>query len=959
MFHVRVWRSPAPARRRLPALAGMLLAVAFGLTGLAGTGTASAATGSRSAGTAASAACPWTTSAQPIAERVADVLDHMTLSDEITMVEGHGSTNPYVFYMPGIPSLCIPALGEEDGPNGVADKLTGVTQLPAGVAVAATWDPSLARQYGQVIGSEELGKGAAVNLGPTVNIDRDPRWGRSFEAFTEDPFLNSALTVSEIDGVQSTGEMSQVKHFDAYNQETNRNLPPDDAIVSKRVLHEIYMPAFEAAVKQANVASLMCAYSAVDDAFSCDNDYLLNTVLKQEWGFGGFVTSDYGAVHATSAALDGTDQEQPESTYFGETLEQEVASGTFPQAVLNTMVSRMLGQMFRFNLFASPPTGNVNDIVTTPAHVALSTTVADSSATLLKNSRHTLPLSAAHAGTVAVIGPAASISPTYGGGGSAAVIPSSTVSPLQGLQAAAGSGTRVDYSQGLPADTTLPAIPASALSPAYAATSAGGSYTGTLTAPQTGTYVLAVDDPCGCYAPTYLKVNGQELIANPGTPPVSELSAAVNLVAGQQYTLSITGGAGSGGNLGGISDALSWATPSELAPDIDQAVAAAKSASSAVVVVSDDTESEDADRPNLELPSAQNELVAAVTAANPHTTVVVDAGAPVAMPWLSSAGAVLDAWYPGETSGTSLAHVIFGQVDPGGHLPVTFPQSLSQVPASTPAQFPGTAGQADASSGQVEYSEGLDVGYRWYDAKNITPMFPFGYGLSYTRFAFSDLSVSGNSTNGTGPVRVSATVKNVGNTAGSDVAQLYLSDPLAAGEPPRQLVGFTRVSLAPGASTHVRFTITPRDTWWWDESANGWTQSTGTYGVYVGDSSALANLPLAGSFQIATTAAARQVEIQAPSTMAPGTTSTVKVHLTSDGNARLRDVRLALQVPSGFTVRPVRRTAFANLRPHQSPTAVFRVTAPVWAPAENITVHATANLGRFAQREAGVNVGIG
>jgi beta-glucosidase len=207
-------------------------------------------------------------------------------------------------------------------------------------------------------------------------------------------------------------------------------------------------------------------------------------------------------------------------------------------------------------------------------------------------------------------------------------------------------------------------------------------------------------------------------------------------------------------------------------------------------------------------------------------------------------------------------------------------------------------------------------------------------------------------------VRVSATVKNVGSTAGSDVAQLYLSDPPAAGEPPRQLVGFTRVSLAPGASTQVRFTITPRDTWWWEESANGWTQSTGTYGVYVGDSSALANLPLAGSFQIATTAGARQVEIQAPSTMAPGTTSTVKVHLTSDGDARLRDVRLALQVPSGFTVQPVRRTAFANLRPQQSPTAVFRVAAPVWAPAENITVHATANLGRFAQREAGVNVGI-
>ncbi|HZE04075.1 MAG TPA: glycoside hydrolase family 3 C-terminal domain-containing protein [Solirubrobacteraceae bacterium] len=944
MVHVRVLRpNGARGRRSLRAAADTVMA-ALALAAVAAGPAAAKATppAARSA-----AACPWVSSQQPISQRVAEVVDHMSLADEITMVEGHGTTNPYVFYMPGIPDLCIPALGEEDGPNGVADKQTGVTQLPAGVALAATFDPALARQYGRVIGAEEWGKGAAVNLGPTVNIDRDPRWGRSFESFTEDPFLNSALAVSEINGVQSQREMSQVKHYDVYNQETNRNLPPDNAIVSERVMHEIYMPAFQAAVKQANVASLMCAYSMVNGAFACDNGYLLNSVLKERWGFGGFVTSDYGAIHATSAALEGTDQEQPESTYFGTPLAQAVSTGQIPKAVLNTMVSRMLTEMFRFNLIASPPTGTTSATVTSPAHVATATRVADASATLLRNAGGTLPLSRAHAGNVAVIGPAASTQPVYGGGGSAAVIPSAPVTPLQGLQAAAGPGTHISYTAGLPADASLTDIPASALSPAYAPTPPGGSYTGTLTAPETGTFVLAINDPCGCYAPTYLSVNGTTLIANPATPPVTVMSAAVHLVAGQKYTVKITGGLGSGGNPGGMSTALTWATPSDLAPGIAGAVAAAKSASRAVVVVSDDVESEAADRPNLQLPSAQNELVSAVEAANPHTIVVVDAGAPVAMPWLHGAGAVLDAWFPGQVNGTSLADVLFGRTDPGGHLPVTFPRSLAQVPASTPAQFPGT-------DNRVLYSEGLDVGYRWYDAKGIAPLFPFGFGLSYTHFRFSRLRVVSRDADGTGIVRVAATVTNTGRRAGGDVAQLYLADPRAAGEPPRQLVGFQRVSLAPGARTRVTFTVTPRDTWWWDRQANGWSQSPGVYRLLVGDSSALADLPLRGAFLISTTAGARQVRIHAPHTMHPGQPAVVRVWLTRGGTATLRHVRLALQLPQGFRVRPVRRTVFGRVPSWRSPVAVFRVTPPRYAPAQNVTMHATVNFGRFAQRETGV-----
>ncbi len=959
----------ASGRRRLPVVA---VAVAAATMLAALPGAASARTHITAAGANAPAArahakpaqsasgCPWLDSSQPIAQRVAEVMSVMTLDQEDFLVEGHGTANepptpggnPYVFWMPGIPLSCgsIPALGEEDGPAGVADGLSGVTQLPAGVGLAATFDPSLAWQYGQVIGSEEWGKGAAVNLGPTINIDRDPRWGRSFETFTEDPFLNASLATSEIDGVQSTGEMSQVKHFAAYNQETNRNTPADNVIVDQRTLNEIYFPAFQAAVQQSKAASVMCSYATVNGDYACQSPFLMNDTLDQEWGYPGFVTSDYGALHDTmGGALAGLDQEQPFDTYFGSALETDVENGTIPRAVINTMVQRILTEMFRFNLFTSPPTGNPFSTVTSAAHQAVGTDVADTSATLLKNTSHTLPLSANHAGTVAVIGPAASTQAIYGGGGSAYVIPSQTVTPLAGMQAAAGSATNIVYQQGLPTDSQLTAIPSSDLTPAYSGTAGFGApgYTGTLTAPESGTYVLAITNKCGCYTPTILSVDGQQLLANPSTPPVNVYSVAVNLTAGP-HTLSVSGQ--------GPSSALTWATPSDLAPGIAAAVTAAKSASTAVVVVSDDTESEATDRLSLNLPSAQDELISAVVAANPHTVVVVDAGAPIVMPWLDQVSSVLDTWYSGQSNGTSLANVLFGKVDPSGHLPVTFPTSLSEVPASTPAQFPGIVTNPAVPTGTVQYSEGIDVGYRWYDAQHLTPLFPFGFGLSYTRFAFSGLRVGPQSVDGVHDVRVSATVTNVGSRSGADVAQLYLSDPHSTGEPPRQLVGFQRVQLDPGQSARVQFTITPRDTWWWDDSAGGWNQTAGLYRVYVGDSSALANLPLRDAFQMTETPGARQVIVSAPSTVTPGKRSSVTVTLTASGNETLSNVRLALQLPQGWSASRGGQKVFGRVNPRRAVAVTFTVTPPSWAPSTNSVVHATADLGPDAQREAGATV---
>ena len=929
MDSARVWRVLSKKARLLTAgTVAALLAVPV-------TAAASQASVSASLTSGASASCPWVTSHAPVSQRVAQLMSQMSLADEITMVEGHGTTNPYVFYTPAIPALCIPAVGEEDGPAGVADGLTGVTQLPAGVALAATWDPSLAERYGQVIGAEEYGKGASVNLGPTVNIDRDPRWGRSFEALSEDPFLNASLDVPEIRGVQGQDVLSQVKHLAVYNQETYRNTPADNVIIDARTEHEIYLPSFYAAVKSGD-ASVMCSYAVINGDFACNDADLETSVLRDQWGFGGFVTSDYGALHSTQGALEGTDQEQPFNTYYGTPLQTAVQNGTIPKSVLNTMVQRVLTEMFQFGLFSQPRTGTPSATVTTPGHVALTTQVAESGTTLLKNAGSVLPLSSG--GSIAVVGPAADASATYAGGGSAYVLPSGTVSPLAGIKAAAGSGTGVAYQPGLPADTSLPAIPPADLSPAYAPTPFGGSYTGTLTAPETGTYVLAITNPCGCYTSTYLSLDGKQIIDDPSTPPVHTYSVAVQLTAGKTYTLSISGD----------SSQLLWGTPSALAPGIAAAVSAAKSASVAVVVVSDDTESEAADRPSLNLPSAQDELISAVAAANPHTVVVVNAGAPVAMPWLPAVAGVLDTWYPGQTSGTALASVLFGQTDPGGHLPVTFPASLSQVPASTTAQFPG-------NGSTVQYSEGVDVGYRWYDAKSIAPLYPFGFGLSYTRFAFSHLSVSRQVTDGTQDVRVSAVVTNTGHRTGSEVAQLYLGDPAGTGEPPRQLAGFQRVSLAPGASARVSFVLTPQEESWWDDAANGWTQTAGQYQVFVGDSSALADLPLRGSFSMPATPGARQVTVSAPSAMQAGKAAAVRVTLTAAGTATLHGVRLALQLPQGWRAVPAGPAVFGSVAPGQAAAVTFLVTPPGYAPNATAVVHATATTGGWL-REAGANV---
>ena len=815
-------------------------------------------------GPARAATCPWVRSTAPIPARVAQILSKMTLDEKIQMV--HGATGSgYVGYVPAIPRLCIPALKLEDGPGGVADGVTGVTQLPAPVAVAASWDTAVARSYGAVVGAEEWGKGANVNLGPTVNIVRDPRFGRAFETYGEDPYLAGRIAVAEIQGVQAEAVMAQVKHWVTYNQETFRNTPADDVVVAPRTLHEIYMPQFEAAVGQGGASSVMCSYSTINGTWACENAYSQDTVLKGRWRFGGFVTSDWGATHSTVAsAVGGLDMQMPDSSRFGPALKDSVLAGRVPMSRLNDMVRRILTQEFRFHIFDREQTGGLSTTVTSDEHAAFARSAAEQGTVLLRNAGDLLPLDPATVRSIAVIGPGGGRDALTGGGGSAAVEVPYVVTPFFGIAKRAGGNVTVRYAQGaLPPSGALPPVP-----PQYLKASEGGGrgltvqfynnmtlsgapvltrvdsavganwrdqppapgvnanqwsakWTGSITAPATGEYTFSLTSDDG----SRLFVGGTQVIDNWREQGATTETAKVTLTAGQAVAIEVDYYQNGGGDTLG----LGWRLPGQVSL-IDEAVALARSSDVAVVFVGA-FESEGADLADIDLPGEQNQLIRAVAAANRRTIVVLNTGSAVTMPWVDSVAAVLEGWYPGQEDGNAIAAVLFGDVNPSGKLPVSFPRTLADVPAASAARWPGV-------DGRVEYSEGLLVGYRWYQARGITPLFPFGFGLSYTTFRFENLRVSRRGRS----VAVGVDITNTGRRAGADVVQLYVGFPASTGEPPKQLKGFQKVPLAPGETRHLTFSLDPRAFAHWDAAANGWVVSAGEYQIEIGDASD--NLPV-------------------------------------------------------------------------------------------------------------------
>ena len=755
---------------------------------LAAVGLWSAAGSAPLAGSTAHAAtCPWIDSTAPVATKVEEVMAQITQAQELALV--NGGSGSYAGNIAAIPALCIPAINLEDGPQGVGDGQCCVTQLPAPVAAASTWDTSLEQQYGAVVGSEEAGKGADVNLGPTINIVRDPRWGRAFESLGEDPYLSGQMAAAYVSGVQSQGIMDQVKHYAVYNNETNRNNSSDDDVVQERAEQEIYMPAFQSAVN-AGVDSVMCAYSQPNGVPACQNSYLLGD-LDNQFGFQGFVTSDWYATQSTLPSIEaGDDMDMPGDGNYGTNLAAEIGNQV-PRDYLDDAVERILTELFNSNLMNNGNTGCTCNTVTTAAHVASALQVAEEGTVLLKNSGSILPLNPSTVGSIAVIGTDASSSPTYSGGGSASTTASNQVTPLAGIQAAVGSGVTVTY--------------------------------------------------------------------NDGT-------------------------------------------------DQSSAVTAAQDANVAIIFA-DYTESEGSDLTSIDLGTADDSLISAVAAANPHTIVVLNTGSAVTMPWSNSVPGIVEQWYPGQVDGTAAAAILFGTVNPSGHLPVTFPSSLSQVPASTAAEFPG-------ANGQVQYNEGIDVGYRWYQSQNVTPTFPFGFGLSYTTFSYSNLSVTGF--NSAGTATVTATVTNTGSVAGADVAQLYIGDPSSTGEPPWQLKGFDRVSLNPGASTTVTFSVPVHDLTYWagpgatsyptawsgsDPDGGGWTAPAGTYAIGVGDSSA--SLPLTGTLTLASPVGPDTVSMTSPGAQATAAGSTVNLQMSASDSAAGQTLTYdATGLPGGLSIDP-------------------------------------------------------
>ncbi len=691
-------------------------------------------------------------------QRASAMLARMTQAQKLQLVSGTGGSAPLPRgaggYIPGVSSLGIPDLYFVDGSLGLADASAPATALPSALASAAAWDMDLAYKFGSVIGAETAAYGLNVNLGGNINlIGREPRDGRTFETKGEDPILAGKITAAHVRAVQDQHVIGCVKHYALNDQETGRTLA--DVQIDERGARESDLLAFEIAIKDSHVQSVMCSYNLVNGVYACENPHLLNDVLKNGWGFPGFVMSDWWATHSTvAAALAGLDQEQPDSPYFAG-LGQAIAGGLVPQSRLDDMVHRILRAMYEVGLFDYPNTIGTIDTVTDQA---IAQQVEEQGAVLLKNAGAQLPLNAAAVHSIAVIGWNANAG-VLSGGGSAQVSPTGTAI-VEGYPNPPGWASVVW-------DPSSPMKAIQAMAPRATVRFADGTNT----------------------------------------------AAAASLAA---------------------------------ASDV------------AIVFVSQWT-SEGMDTPGLRFtdvihpasPINQDALIAAVAAANPHTVVVMENGGAQLMPWLANVSAVLEAWFPGQRGAEAIANILFGAVNPSGKLPVTFPASEADLP------HPAIAAPSNPNSSvpfPVSYSEGLLVGYKWYDANHMTPLFPFGFGLSYTTFSFANANVVSNLASTNPNFQVNVDVTNTGAVAGAEVVQVYLGLPAATDEPPKRLVAWRKVSLQPGAKQTVTVEVDQNDSShpmsYWDTNSGTWQTAPGDYPIYVGNSSAPASLTLSGIIHV-------------------------------------------------------------------------------------------------------------
>ena len=795
----------------------------------------------------------------PTDQRVDDLLARMTLEEKIDLLSGKDGGQTM-----DIPRLGIPALKVTDGPHGVGWGVKS-TCFPTDISMASSWNPDLVYQVGQALGEETRGAGRHVLLGPCINIHRTPLGGRNFESFGEDPHLAGRMAVAYVKGVQSRQVGTSVKHYACNNQEWERGTINVD--IDERAMREIYLPAFKAAVMEADPWTVMAAYNKVRGKWCCENPWLLRDFLKGECGFKGLVVSDWSATHSTvDSANAGLDLEMPgRGAYFNqEKLGPAIKAGEVSEATIDDKVRRILRVTFLAGLFDSPdalPKGTIS----TPEHRALARQLAEEAITLMKNDRNVLPFDLGRIKKVAVIGPSA-MTAALGGGGSSTVQPdaSDLVSPLDGIRRLCGTNVEVVFAQGCVSVNVQP-IESEYLTPPDAKEGehglkaeyfanmklegepavtridpnidfnwGGGSpdpaipgdhfsarWTGRMTVPATATYNLGLcaDDGFRLY------IDGELFIDHWIDYWGQAITKEINLESGRSYDIRIEYFE----NLGGALAQFGWTRST--ANVLDEAVAAAKGADAVVLFagLSPLFEGEGFDRRDLKLAQDQYDLIEAVTKATPNAVVVLNSGTPLEMdPWLNNAAAIVETWYAGQEGGNAVANILFGKVNPSGKLAFTFPKKLEDNPSY--GNYPG-------ADGVVHYKEGLFVGYRYYDTKNVEPLFPFGHGLSYTTFKYSDLKIDEKSDNGL-KINVSLNIENTGAREGAEVVQLYVRDVASSLERPlKELKAFKKINLKPGEKQGLTLTLTERDLAFYNPESKRWTAEPGEFEILVGSSS--------------------------------------------------------------------------------------------------------------------------
>lgn len=800
-----------------------------------------------------------------IEQRANAMLSKLTLDQKIELLGG----------VPGMathaePSIGLPSLRMSDGPMGVRTWGPS-TAYAAGIGLAASWDTALAKRVGVALGQDARARGVSFLLGPGVNIYRAPMDGRNFEFFGEDPYLAGQVAVGYIDGVQSQGVIATIKHFAANNSEYDRHNA--DAIIGQRALREIYLPAFEAAVQQAHVGAIMDSYNLVNGEHSTQNKFLNVEVLRKDWGFRGIVMSDWGATYdGVAAANGGLDLEMPSGKFMNaKILLPAIKDGRVSVDTINAKVRHILETALRFGLVDR----NQKELKI-PLYDHQSNKIAlesaEEGAVLLKNTGHLLPLDRNAIHSLAIVGPDA-YPAVPGGGGSSHVDAFAPVSFLTGLSNSLYPGIKVYWNSGIQSPEEIfsetdwcadPQCKVKGLNRTEYLVSTGVEVASGIDT-HVNTYDAAGEDIhsgyrrvdwVGYYLPKKsgeyrlvaaanpgehfeVMFNGRQILETPGKTNLRGPKAAtVDLEAGKAVKVEFHYWPTTTQKIAG----LGMIEQDKLVnPD---AVKLAKMADVAVVSVgfSPKTEGEGRDR-SYQLPFGQVSLIQAIVAANPRTIVVLTGGGAVATErWLGQAPALLQTWYGGQQAGTALSKILFGEVDPSGKLPISWAKTLKENP-SYPYYYeiPGTH--------KVKYGDGIFVGYRYYTTRGVKPLFPFGFGLSYTNFEFSNLSVTPQTASPDGPIQVSFEVKNTGKVAGAEVAEVYVSDPSATVERPKiELKGFRRVMLQPGETHHVSVELDKRSLAYWDTRTHGWKVDPGKFAVYVGDSSE--HLPLEQSFTV-------------------------------------------------------------------------------------------------------------